>query len=235
MIWDCFNVANELELLKLRCEEVKPLNVQHVLVESPWTYQGKPKPLCFDQHKQDFSGYRIRHLICDAPPSNVPRKNEHRQRDYGTPLDMMDNDTVLICDVDEIPRAEAIRGWSGLVSRLDMRGNRYYLNRTPHEGVWNRAKICSGKFLRGKSASWVREQGWDHSIPNAGWHFSWMGGLERIFTKRDSLVEIEPGRESAEYWIGEINARPYLPLDDTYPKYLLDHRDEFAHMIHPVT
>src|ERR1041385_7677991 len=81
MIWDCFPFFNEFELLKLRCEELRPLGARHVLVESDHTHQGKPKPLYFEQAQELFRDYDILHWLYLADPSLGVWVNERAQRD----------------------------------------------------------------------------------------------------------------------------------------------------------
>ena len=56
MIFDCFTFFNELELLEIRCEELKELDVIHVVVESNLTHSGKSKPLYFSENKSRKCG-----------------------------------------------------------------------------------------------------------------------------------------------------------------------------------
>jgi hypothetical protein len=111
MIFDVFMFHREFELLKLRCEELKPLGVTHILVESDHTHQGQPKPLYFEQQKHLFTDYNIQHTVYRADPSLGPWANERAQRDFAWDDSIKDGDILILTDADEIPRADTVRRW----------------------------------------------------------------------------------------------------------------------------
>jgi hypothetical protein len=96
------------------------------------------------------------------------------------------------------------------------------------------------------SAETLRESGC-RTVKNGGWHFSYMGGAERIREKimayshqernRPEFTDVNAINErinrGAAIW--DVHWRfEFMPLDDSFPKYLLDHRDAFADWIKPV-
>jgi hypothetical protein len=98
----------------------------------------------------------------------------------------------------------------------------------------------SGTYAKGKSLSAIRNAGVAELIPEAGWHFSWMGGFDRLKEKFQSFAHAELNTphlhaNTQEYWEGELAKEPFLRLDATYPQYLLEQQTEFAHMIHSPT
>lgn len=234
MIFDGFLFHSEFEMLKLRCEELKPLNVTHILVESPQAHSGRSKPCHFNERRHEFSQYKIIHKIVPRTALVDSWSIEKWQRNLIVD-DIQDGDTWLITDADEIPRASAIRDWKGDCAELSMKGYRYFLNREPHDGWWHHARLCSGKYLKTTTPHAMRQAGCPEAIPNAGWHFSWMGGLERIQDKLRSFAHVELNTErlrSDQPWLDDFAAVPYHPVDDTYPEYLVNNQNEFAHMIH---
>ncbi len=81
-------------------------------------------------------------------------------------------------------------------------------------------------------------------IRDAGWHFTYLGGTDEIAEK----IRARVGSQSRKFildpeWLGkrikaglESNQRhnrplSYRPLDDTFPRHLLDNRERFAHLI----
>ena len=56
---------NELDLLELRLAEIYPHVDAVVLVESPLTFSGQPKPLHFAENRQRFERFRrkLHHLL----------------------------------------------------------------------------------------------------------------------------------------------------------------------------
>ena len=66
--YDTFSFFNELDLLWLRVNELKELNPIHVLVESKFTHTGDPKPLYFEENKEKFKDFNIRHIVVGDMP-----------------------------------------------------------------------------------------------------------------------------------------------------------------------
>jgi hypothetical protein len=113
------------------------------------------------------------------------------------------NDLIIVSDVDEIPSVNAIRQalTCGRFVFLDLMLNYYYLN------------LCGGRWMKAYAApKAVIDQMGDLSRPrwreakylddirgsldsdvirNAGWHFTWQGGAEKIIGKIDSACHLE--------------------------------------------
>jgi len=85
------------------------------------------------------------------------------------------------------------------------------------------------------------------TVPDAGWNFTWMGGVERILKKIQSFAHQElnqpqftdPGRinaliEKGSYLFDDSNQLQFVPVDGTFPRYVLDHLEKFKDWIRPV-
>ena len=70
-------------------------------------------------------------------------------------------------------------------------------------------------------------------MPDAGWHFSWMCGadVDRLKRKRDSVADDVAWPD--ESLLQRVVQGPFVPLDNSFPKYLVDHQAQFSHLIHP--
>jgi len=117
-IYDCFTFFNELELLKVRFEELYE-DVDHfVLVEASKTFSGNSKPLYFSENAHQFEKYKekIIHVVVDdfpAPtcdPDNDRWVREEFQRNAMLRglVGCKDEDIILISDLDEIPNQQSI-------------------------------------------------------------------------------------------------------------------------------
>jgi beta-1,4-mannosyl-glycoprotein beta-1,4-N-acetylglucosaminyltransferase len=111
-IFDCFLFNNEIDMLKLRLEELKDVVDIFVLVESKYTFSGKSKPLHFELVKNEFLKYNIQHITLTEPPAEDAWSNEAFQRN--APLEylkqnMLPDDVALLCDLDEIPNSAAVQ------------------------------------------------------------------------------------------------------------------------------
>lgn len=64
------------------------------------------------------------------------------------------------------------------------------------------------------------------SFKNAGWHFTWMGGRERVRKKMQSVVEGTDERVTDESIDAMLQGVPMVPLDETFPRFVLEHQEE---------
>ena len=84
-------------------------------------------------------------------------------------------------------------------------------------------------------------------IPDAGWHFSWMGGVQRIQEKLAAYAHqernrpeiaatdnIEQSLKDGKVFFDPERRLKCIPLDDSFPRYLLEHPEIFSAWIKPV-
>ncbi|RUP00625.1 hypothetical protein [Hyphomicrobium sp.] len=124
VIYDCFTFYNELDLLEVRLHELYDVVDRFVLVEAKQTFQGKPKPLHFNDNKAAFARYadKITHIVVDFPegdlaaglttrPQNDKWARQHYQRDQISRglTDAAPDDLIIVSDVDEIISAQKLR------------------------------------------------------------------------------------------------------------------------------
>ncbi|WP_102867738.1 N-acetylglucosaminyltransferase [Pseudovibrio exalbescens] len=111
---DGFTFFNELDVLELRLGELYDVVDQFILVEATTTFTGQKKPLFFAENKARYAAFseKITHVIVSDLPENVPSPwtREFMQRDaIARGLAEGDGaDLILVSDVDEIPRPEAL-------------------------------------------------------------------------------------------------------------------------------
>ena len=115
-IYDGFMFFNELELLEIRLNELDQVIDKFILVESPVTHSGNPKPLYYQENAHLFKKFhdRIIHVVYIPPDTQDSWVREKGQRDairLGVP-ELKDGDFVIISDADEIPSAESIKAYT---------------------------------------------------------------------------------------------------------------------------
>lgn len=247
-LFDCFTIFNEIELLKIRCEIMKELNPIHILVESPTTHTGDPKPLHFEINKHLFDEYNIVHIVADLPNNGDPWANENAQRDaimmgfINTGVDdVHDDDWVIISDLDEIPRPSSVRLFDAdemLVAGLKMDKFSYYLNCLEGMQSWESAKLTSWKYLKTTSPQKLRVGGFKTIMLDAGWHWSWLGGVDKILEKFQSFAHQESNNSKfadpdvvAHKFANNISmwgddSWKIIPVDDYFPKYIRDNEQQ---------
>ena len=83
------------------------------------------------------------------------------------------------------------------------------------------------------------------TVKDAGWHFTYLGGVDRIREKVAAYCHQEnnqPQFTAPEYISERINAgrtlfgetkekMEFVALDDSFPRYLREHPERFSHLI----
>lgn len=252
-IIDAFPFAGtptELLLLECRLTELYDAVDQFIIVEARVDHQDHPKPLNYLDHQDRYAPWKdkITYVVADPMPSLADNDwswaREHAQREYIMDglleLEADADDIILQSDLDEIPRALVARnvrpqrsemisfiqrghfwaidweyppGWCGTVATRV--GNLPNLDRG-RAGPF--AAMRNSRNLNGKKLS------------NAGWHFSWLGGIDAAMTKVNGFChpEVEQRiRTGAErFWaegvhVDRIKMKP-VDVDKTWPKWMQD-------------
>lgn len=258
MIYDCFLYNGEADLLKIRLDEFSRLSplkitmpVTHIIIEGAYTFTGI--------RKSEDEMNNIPDVVLD--PSNHawmftydkvsadPWKNEEGQRnmikDILERFHPEDNDIIIISDVDEIPRAYAVQHYRpefGLCS-LQMNQYYYYLNCLADRNGWILPKIMTWSYLKDKTPDEVRRSGFNLCMWQAGWHYSYMGGVSEMIRKFKSFSHQEPeiqaladerilqNKLSKLESLWATNKLNLVGIDDA-PFFVQQKRDQFKHMIY---
>ena len=185
------------------------------------------------------------------------RFNRHTQPDYGRDffqkesvrralLKCFDDDLIMISDADEIPNPEVLKNINELsldttLYALNQNMYCYYLNMLKQTdwygtrfGLYKNIKKLSFNEIRGDNSL-------SKSIPNGGWHFSFMGGEEMVKKKITSYSARELANPHVLGSLAsnmEANVDPFfrgsltkVNIDETYPKYVIDNLDKLKHLI----
>lgn len=239
-VYDCFPFFNELELLEIRLNELDDAVDYFVIVESIETQRGGEKPLFFLENRERFAPFlhKIIHIIIDErhPEFGLwERENYQRNGILRGLKKCKDRDIILISDLDEIPRNHLIPHIKTEIKRrtlkylyFQMHMYRFHLNRRhPTDFLWDGTVATTYGYLKQKSPQYIRDKrgkGW--GFKNAGWHFTWMGGLERIRKKFHSVVEGTDEEVTDESIEAMIQSVPVLPIDETFPRFVQEHQEE---------
>jgi len=253
MIVDCFPFYNELELLEIRLEELKAVVDWFVLVEAAETFSGKPKPFVFEAHRDCFQQYNIAHIKIDRFPSTLttPWQREEYTRNalrQGLEaLKLAPSDLVILSDVDEIPRADVVASCAQVMATQNVaclvfhQTLSYYYVNCQTDQTWLGTRMIRHQDLTSMQA--LRSQDGAH-ILEGGWHFSYLGGAERIQEKIGATSHTELDRpefrelahveqcmaQGSDLFGREIRFQ-LVPMDHGFPSYLCAHQQRFRHLV----
>ncbi len=211
----------------------------------------------------------------DMPVREKAWTRENWQRNAivrGLPKDIKDEDILLISDLDEIPSPEYVQKATSNpigVTRLDLKAYSFFINlRNVSYPIWNNgtrvltwrtfndsktyadstySECCVAAVNQGPSATRIRFLKPDKILKPAGWHFSYLGGVEAIQRKMKSIAHTEfdtDKRTSLENIRNTLakgkslfnSYERFLPelIDSSFPQYILSKRQQFNHLISDV-
>ena len=159
-----------------------------------------------------------------------------------------DDDVILTSDADEIinPLVLEDLSWFNPDNHYVCLQNAFYykLNYL-YQDDWMGTRICTFKTLSETSIDFLRNMHKDsYRIENAGWHWSFFGDADNFRLKLSSYEHTEnntePNTSNAEKKIDEgvdPFGRPIqiktVPIDETYPEYILNNQEKYAQYIKP--
>jgi len=202
-IYDCFTFFNELELLDLRLMTLNDIVDKFVLVEANKTHTGKPKEFVFEQNKYRFENYidKIIYIkVDDLPDYSIDNvwiaENFQRNCIERGLSSAKTGDKIIISDLDEIPNPKAIQQFltdnnTNDVVVFTQYLFYYYINCLQNQTWCGSAITTYGcKYTTPQTIrNFSRYQSTPSPIIDGGWHYSFMGGAERIKQKVESIAE----------------------------------------------
>ncbi|HWZ16326.1 MAG TPA: hypothetical protein VNW95_13895 [Mucilaginibacter sp.] len=155
MIYDCFLLNEELDLLELRLNYLNALVDKFVIVESAYTFSGIPKPLHFGNNTRRFARFlsKINYITDTAEPDLTSAwVNEYHQRNLiKTGLKSANHDDlIIISDLDEIPYLNRILDdfQLDIPQRIPMSLSYYFLNGVQPNETWSLSVITPFRFIK---------------------------------------------------------------------------------------
>lgn len=170
------------------------------------------------------------------------------------------NDLIMISDLDEIPNPVAVRQvfdsfTPGIIYNLCQKWYMYYFN-VGCSDEWFGTRICDFSTLKGRSIDLMRYHLENRSeqpgpiVENGGWHFSFLGGQQRV---REKLVAYSYQGRRSKFFLQILDklfpqriqkkiernhdifntGRTFrtMQFDDSFPPYLLVNRHKFESLI----
>jgi len=205
-LFDCFMFFNELDLLELRLMELYDHVDRFVLVEGNRTHVGNPKEFIYENNKERFKQWadKIIHVkVEDFPPDRPENpqflENFHRNQILRGLTEAKPGDRIMVSDIDEIPNMEIVKqhldypGWIHFKCDLFY----YYVNNktangfggvvmSPFELIHNPQRM---RLMAIRKSAWWDWMTTENVITHAGWHYSYLGGAERVKFKANNILE----------------------------------------------
>ena len=157
-----------------------------------------------------------------------------------------DDDLVITSDADEIVNPLLLQDleWFNPSNHYvaECRAFYYKLNFLYQED-WMGSRLCTWKHLKNTTIDQHRQDHENaHKIQDAGWHFSFFGNAEDFKLKLASYEHTENNTEQITSTasekieqgldpLGRTNKLITVPLDDSYPDYVLNNQDKYAEFI----
>ncbi|SMH41123.1 tetratricopeptide repeat protein [Azospirillum agricola] len=251
-IFDCFIFNDELDLLEYRLEELYDHVDYFVLVEAPWNFRGKEKPLSFKNNRDRFRKYqdKIIHVISEYFCYGVGWDQEDFQRNQIMQglKNCADDDMIIVSDCDEIARTSILAEFREPVPSnddltvLSVRYHQLFVNAVG-PFMWERPVVLPYGLLKNLSPNIVRGLAVRPGVMpytvkyDAGWHFSAIGGVDMYLKKFHEASHVEY-RETDEANLnirtafnqgkfqGELERFKIVPINASFPDFVQKHFDE---------
>jgi beta-1,4-mannosyl-glycoprotein beta-1,4-N-acetylglucosaminyltransferase len=188
MIVDTFMFFNELDVLEMRLRTLDPHVDLFILVESPETHAGNPKPLYFEENKGRFTPWlsKIKHVT--SPVLNTPdlwvREKHQRSCILKGFADVPDNAIVMISDVDEIPDMNVLPPLGNdFAKSFHMTMFEYSFDFMFMGEPWIGTVVTTARNVKYAGPNFFRDKRWSFPIVDGGWHCSSFGNAEHVLNK----------------------------------------------------
>jgi glycosyltransferase involved in cell wall biosynthesis len=217
---DAFSFFNEFDILKLRLEYLRDVVDYFVISECNYTHSGKEKPYYlnrvideFDEelrskiislhYEPDISDYDFSNKKeCDFESGFWKLERGQRNHILEGLKNFSPDDLFMLSDVDEIPRKELIQHLkqNGLpenklaLARCD---NFYYNFFTYENSTWGGTVFTNVETASKTTTDFLRGRSYEFPFfENAGWHFTFFGGIKQIQDKLNSYAHQEFNQEN---------------------------------------
>lgn len=194
-IYDCFTYDGE-ECLDLRLRTHWERVDVFVIVEAKLTFSGLEKALLFDRDRYAWAMQKIRYLPLEATEFSDCRSAWDRERVQRDALqrgyaDAADDDLIIIADVDEVIRPACMTpAEPGEVRVFEQLLLYFYCDYLQiSEPFWCKAIAVRADLARQytpealRNSKALRPRLRQTLVPDAGWHFSYLGGMDVIEKK----------------------------------------------------
>lgn len=241
-IIDCITFYDGLDVLEIRLNTLAPYVDRFVICESPFDMVGKSKPLLFDENRERFKQFNIKHLVVEDHEKHM----SHEWEPYFYQLDYMMrgfddvgiDSVILLSDFDEIPNMDEYNYGDQGAFRQQL--YYYYLNVFSGTENWHGTIAINKRNLF--SLSLYRKRRGGTRVIATGWHFSYISPVEDIVKKIEAFCHRELDTTEIKQKVAENKKNlkdPFGRSDRQFtvqmpsgPKWLLDNKDRYEHLFY---
>ncbi len=234
-------------LLDLRREILKDVVDLFIVKQANTTFSGMPREL-FEVDQDN-----TKTEVIQFPEGLDTWGRDRYQRGYILDLEKYgvdDNWIILTSDLDEVPDPNAV-AWlkdnfnEDEVYSFEQRMFQYFLNVVNLSEPWAGTRACSLNTYKNIDAETLRQSYMTNILPDAGWHWSFLGGKEMIEKKIKSYAHQEYNNDSV---INDIHRRmnenkdiferefelKVTAIDSTFPEYIRNNQKKLSSLIKKV-
>ncbi len=248
-VYDCCMFLNELDMLEARFNILDPVVDYFVVCEANETHSGKKRPFCLPSNMDRFKPFFNKLIYVPVYGLSAPGRGSWDRERYqrsriaeGLKL-ALPSDFVIVGDCDEIVHPDAVQqfkqsGQDAAIFEMNM----YYYNLTTRVDMgWGIGIMRHGMELDPNRIRTGQGRTLAH-IPHGGWHFSYFGGAQAIVEKVDAFMHhadpvIADMPRNANFVQNKIDDMSdlfgrdlrlyYESLNESLPRYVLDHLDKY--------
>lgn len=274
MIYDCFTFFDELDLLEIRLNILSPVVDKFVIVEADRTHSNKSKTFIFDENKSRYAPFlnKIIYIkVTEYPVFETSWTFENFQRNMIMEglKDCNPDDVILISDLDEIPNPMAIKKYNNEgIFKLRQSFSYYFINyQNVVNKYWYGARIMRYNIFltdiieqyeysyndtliessnRSCTPTKIRIIKNLPVIKDGGWHFSYLGGIEKIkykiksFSHQEFNTEIFLNDDTIELKLRkgldlyDRKENRYIPVsinNKRFPEYIVKNKEKYSELI----
>lgn len=238
-VFDCFIYNDEIDVLKIRLEELYPVVDKFIIVEGTHTFQGERKSdygryldyEWIDPYTDKICGrwVNLSGTFASAWDREYAQRNGIAQAILHENPD--DDDIILISDADEIPRRSVIAQINPRpVQSIAL--NTYYYGINVSGGHYHTIRAARYSELKNSTPQAIRTLDPPPDIVyDGGWHFSYLGPVSQIVNKFKSFSHTELNRPDTtsedvirermlrlkDLW-GDGHTYERVTVDETWPE-----------------
>lgn len=258
-IYDCFVFNDELDLLDIRLNILNNVVDYFILIEGERTWQNNKKIPFFENNKHRFAKFIDKIYYVVIPEAEfVPHTWTNERMSFDKILDVLkttsikNNDIVLVSSCDEIPNPNQfniLKDTTLFPTHFQQKLYYYYINTIfNHWGTiycGGTSAITFEQLLqKGSVYDTITERSTNNSfIKNGGWHFSYLGGADQIYTKVRSFSHEEYKNMTKEEitqqvaLLKDLYNRHDVYLDsldpeENWPMYIQQNKENFSKFIY---